>query len=37
VLTDEAVDGLPILESSKQGRKAVGLIVQRKHYLMNNC
>jgi hypothetical protein len=36
VPTDEAVDGFPILESSQQGRKAVGLIIHRKHYLMNN-
>jgi hypothetical protein len=36
VLTDEAVDGFPILKPSQQGRKPVGLIIQRKHYLMNN-
>jgi hypothetical protein len=34
---DEAVDGFPILESSQQGRKAVGLVIQRKHCLMNDC
>jgi hypothetical protein len=36
VLTDEAVDGFPILESSQQVRKAVWLIIQRKHHLMNS-
>jgi hypothetical protein len=36
VLADEAVDGFPILEPSQQGWKAVELIIQRKHYLMNN-
>jgi hypothetical protein len=36
MLTNKVVDVLPILESSQQGRKAVGLVIQRKHYLMNN-
>jgi hypothetical protein len=30
VLTDEAVDGFPVLESSQQVRKAARLIIQRK-------
>jgi hypothetical protein len=36
VFTDEAVDGLPILESAKQSRKTVGLVVQREHCLMHD-
>jgi hypothetical protein len=36
MFTDEAVDGFPIIESAQQGRKAVGLVVQRKHCLMND-
>jgi hypothetical protein len=36
VFADEVVDGFPILESAQQGRKAVGLIIQRKHFLMND-
>jgi hypothetical protein len=36
VFTDEAVDGFPILESAQQSRKAVGLVVQRTHCLMNS-
>jgi hypothetical protein len=37
VLADETVDGFTILESSQQGRKAVRLVIQRKHCLMNDC
>jgi hypothetical protein len=33
---NKMVDGLPILESLQQGWKTVGLVVQRKHHLMNN-
>jgi hypothetical protein len=36
VFTDEAVDGFSILESTQQSRKAIGLIVQRKHCLVND-
>jgi hypothetical protein len=36
VFTDEVVDGFSILESTQQSRKAVRLIVQRKHDLMNH-
>jgi hypothetical protein len=36
MLMNEAVERLPILESSQQGRKAIGQVIQRKHYLMNN-
>jgi hypothetical protein len=36
VFTGEAVDGFPILELAQQGRKAVGLVIQRKHCLMND-
>jgi hypothetical protein len=32
----EAVDGFPILKLAQQGRKAIGLVLQRKHCLMNN-
>jgi hypothetical protein len=37
VLANEMVDGFTILESSQQGRKAVGLVIQREHRLMNDC
>jgi hypothetical protein len=37
VLADEAIDGFSILESSQQSEKAVGLVIQRKHRLVNNC
>jgi hypothetical protein len=33
---EEVVDGFPILESTQQGRKAIGLVIQRKHCLMNS-
>jgi hypothetical protein len=36
VLTDEAVDGFSIFESTQQSRKSIGLIVQREHCLVNN-
>jgi hypothetical protein len=36
VFTDEAVDGFPILESAQQSRKVVGLVIQKKHCLMNS-
>jgi hypothetical protein len=36
MLTNKMVDGLPILESFQQDQKAVELVIQRKHYLMNN-
>jgi hypothetical protein len=36
VFTNEAVDGFSILESTQKSRKAVGLIVQREHCLVNN-
>jgi hypothetical protein len=36
VFTDEAVDDFSILESTQESRKAVGLIVQRKHCLVND-
>jgi hypothetical protein len=36
VFADEAVDGFHILELAQQGRKAVGLVIQRKHCLMND-
>jgi hypothetical protein len=36
VFADEAVDGFPILELAQQGRKAVGLVIHRKHFLMND-
>jgi hypothetical protein len=36
VFTNEAVDGFSILELAQQSRKAVGLIVQREHCLVND-
>jgi hypothetical protein len=36
VFTDEVVDGFSILESTQQSRKAVRLIIQRKHCLVND-
>jgi hypothetical protein len=36
VFADKAVDGFPILKSSQQGRKADGLVIQRKHCLTND-
>jgi hypothetical protein len=35
MLTNEAIDSIAILETIKQHRKAIGLIVQRKHCLMH--
>jgi hypothetical protein len=37
VFMDKAVDGFSILESAQQSRKAVGLIVQREHCMVNDC
>jgi hypothetical protein len=37
MLADEAVISIAILETIKQRRKAIGLIVQSKHCLMNKC
>jgi hypothetical protein len=37
VFADEAGDGFPILKSAQQGRKAIGLVIQRKHHLMKDC
>jgi hypothetical protein len=36
VFTDELVDGFSILELTQQSRKAVGLVAQRKHCLVND-
>jgi hypothetical protein len=36
MLADETVDSFTILGPSQQGRKAVSLVIQRKHRLMND-
>jgi hypothetical protein len=35
MLANEAIDGVAILETIKQRREAIGLIVQRKHRLVH--
>jgi hypothetical protein len=35
MLANEAIDSVAILETIKQRREAIGLIVQRKHCLMH--
>jgi hypothetical protein len=35
MLANEAIDSVAILETIKQRREAIGLVVQRKHCLMH--